>query len=92
MALFLIIIFGFWVVFIVIFYSKDFYMWQKKNVFSLVIVVDSRKKITYPQILYVIDQLDREEETSSRLHNRLSETLRPLLIKKKLKNFLVSVG
>ncbi|CAJ0605592.1 unnamed protein product [Cylicocyclus nassatus] len=70
MALFLIVIFGFWVVFMVMFYSKDFYMWQKKNM-----------------KLYVIDQLDREEETSSRLHNRLSESLRPLLIKKKLKKF-----
>ncbi|EYC31011.1 hypothetical protein Y032_0004g1901 [Ancylostoma ceylanicum] len=38
-------------------------------------------------ILYVIDQLEREDETYNRSHNYLSESLRPLLLKKKLKNF-----
>ncbi|EPB73949.1 hypothetical protein ANCCEY_06958 [Ancylostoma ceylanicum] len=70
MALFLIIVFGFWVMFTVLFYLNDFRIWQKKNV-----------------ILYVIDQLEREDETYNRSHNYLSESLRPLLLKKKLKNF-----
>ncbi|RCN43556.1 hypothetical protein ANCCAN_10455, partial [Ancylostoma caninum] len=70
MALFLIIVFGFWVMFTVLFYLNDFRIWQKKNV-----------------ILYVIDQLEREEETYNRSHNYLSESLRPLLLKKKLRRF-----
>ncbi|WKX94805.1 hypothetical protein Q1695_011795 [Nippostrongylus brasiliensis] len=39
-------------------------------------------------ILYVIDQLDREDEQYSRSMNRLSESQRPLLLRKKLRRFI----
>lgn len=38
-------------------------------------------------ILYVIDQLDRDDETYTR-HNHLSESQRPLLLRKKIREFL----
>ncbi|KAK5976232.1 RING-CH-type domain-containing protein [Trichostrongylus colubriformis] len=43
-------------------------------------------------ILYVIDQLDRENETYSRTHTQFSESQRPLLLGKNIRKFLCCGG
>ncbi|KAK6030320.1 hypothetical protein OSTOST_03551, partial [Ostertagia ostertagi] len=43
-------------------------------------------------ILYVIDQLDREDEAYSRTNNHFSESQRPLLLRKKIRKFFCCGG
>ncbi|KAE9415562.1 hypothetical protein Angca_004454, partial [Angiostrongylus cantonensis] len=74
MAIFLITVFVFWMLFTVLFYFHDFRVWQNKNL-----------------VLYVVDQLDREDETYSR-SQRHSESQRPLLLTKKIWKFLCCGG
>uniref|UniRef100_A0A7I4Y3Z5 RING-CH-type domain-containing protein n=1 Tax=Haemonchus contortus TaxID=6289 RepID=A0A7I4Y3Z5_HAECO len=75
MAVFLIMVFCFWIFFTVLFYIHDFRVWQRKNL-----------------IVYVIDQLDREDEAYSRTNNHFSESQRPLLLRKKIRKFFCCDG